>query len=52
MRIVHDSFVTYPAKERELTLPVQNGEELNNLLSCVTTAQGDMTPNIHYVLLP
>ena len=47
MRVVHDHFVTLPAKAGELSLPVQNGEELNNLLSCVTTVQGDMSPNIH-----
>ena len=46
MRVVHDNFVILPAKARELALPVQNDEELNNLLSCVTTAQSDMSPNI------
>ena len=47
MCIVHDNFVTLPAKAGVLALPVQNGKELNNQLSCVTTAQGDMSPNIH-----
>ena len=47
MRVVHDNFVTLLAKARELVLPVQNGEELNNLLSCVTTAQSDMSSNIY-----
>ena len=47
MRVVHDNFVTLPAKAWELALPVQNGEEFNNLLSCVTTTQGDISPNIH-----
>ena len=36
-----------PASALELALAVQNGEELNNLLHCVTTAQGYMLPNIH-----
>ena len=30
MRVAHDNFVTLLAKSGELTLPVQNGEELNN----------------------
>ena len=47
MHVVHDNFVTLVAAARELALAVQNGEEFNNLLSCVTTAQGDMLPNIH-----
>ena len=47
MRVVHDNFVTLPANARELALAVQNGEELNNLLYCVTTAQYDMLQNIH-----
>ena len=47
MRVAHDNFVTLPAKARELALVVQIDEELNNLLSCVTVAQGDMLPNIH-----
>ena len=46
MRVVHDNFVTLSAKARELALPVHIGEELNNLFSCLTTAQGDMLPNI------
>ena len=41
-----DNFVTPPANTRELTLAMQNDEQLNNLLSCVTTAQGNMS-NIH-----
>ena len=45
--IVHDNFVTLPANLRQLALVGQNGEELNNLFSCATTAQGDMLPNIH-----
>ena len=45
MRVVHDNFVALPANARELTLAVQNGEELNNL-SCIATAQSDMLPNI------
>ena len=47
MRIVDHNFVTLPANARELALAVQNDEDLNNLFSCVTTAQGDMLPNIH-----
>ena len=47
MRVLHDNFVTLPANARELAFAVQNGEELHNLLPCVTTAQGDMLPNIH-----
>ena len=47
MCVVHDNFMALPSNARELALAVQNGEELNNLLSCVTTAQGDMLPNIH-----
>ena len=47
MHVVHDNFVTLPANARELALAVENDEELNNLLSCVTTAQGDMVPSIH-----
>ena len=31
---------------RELALALQNDEQLNDLLSCVTTAQGNMS-NIH-----
>ena len=44
---IDDNFVTLPTNAQELALAVQNGEELNNLLSCITTAQGDMLPNIH-----
>ena len=47
MLIVHDNFVTLPANLRQLALVGQNGEELNNLFSCATAAQGDMLPNIH-----
>ena len=47
MLVVLDNFVTLLANARELALAVQNGEELNNILSCVTTAQDDMLPNIH-----
>ena len=47
MSVVHDNFVTLRAKVRKLALPVQNDKELNNLLSCVITARGDMSPNIH-----
>ena len=46
MRVVHDNFVTLPVNARELALAVQNGEELNNLLFCITTVQGDMLPNM------
>ena len=46
MRVVHDNFVALPANARELALAVQNREELNNLLSCVTSAQGDILLNI------
>ena len=45
MYVVHDNFVTLPANARELALAVQKVED--NLLSCVTTAQGDMLPNIY-----
>ena len=41
-----DNFATFPANTRELALALQNDEQLNNLLSCVTTAQGNMS-NIH-----
>ena len=51
MRVVHDNFVNLRAKAGELVLPVQNGEELNTGLSCVTSTQDDMSPNIHQVLL-
>ena len=47
MCMVHDDFMTLTANAGELALAVQNGEELNNLLSYVTTAQGDMLANIH-----
>ena len=47
MRVLHDNFVTLPTNARELALAMQNDEELNNLLSCVTTAQGNMLSNIH-----
>ena len=47
MSVAHDNFETLRAKVRGLVLPVQNDKELNNLLSCVTTARGDMSPNIH-----
>ena len=50
MLIVHDNFVTLPANVRELALEGQNGEELNNLFFCATTAQGDMLSNIHQVI--
>ena len=46
MHVVHDNFVALPANARELALAVQNREELNNLLSCVTTAQGGILLNI------
>ena len=39
MRLVHDNFMTLPAKARELALPES--------WDCVTTAQGDMSPNIY-----
>ena len=47
MFVVHDNFVTLQASAPELALAVQNDEELDSLLSCVTTPQGDMLPNIH-----
>ena len=44
MLVVHDNFVTLPAIARELALPES--------WHCVTTTQGDMSSNIHQVLLP
>ena len=40
MGLIHDNFESLPANIRELTLAVRNDEELNNLLPCVTIAQG------------
>ncbi|XP_010195746.2 histone H2A-beta, sperm-like [Colius striatus] len=37
---------------RHIQLAVRNDDELNSLLSCVTIAQGGVTPNIHSQLLP
>ena len=37
---------------RHIQLAVRNDEELNNLLSGVTIAQGGVLPNINAVLLP
>ena len=37
---------------RHLQLAVRNDEELNNLLSHVTFAEGGVLPNIQAVLLP
>ena len=47
MRVLHNNFVALPANARELSLAVQNDEELNDLLSCVITTQGNMLSNIH-----
>ena len=47
MRITHDNFGSLQANARELALAVQNNEQLKDLLSCVTIAQGDMLSNIH-----
>ena len=47
MRVLHNNFLTLPANARELSLAVQNDEELNDLLSCVITTQGNMLSNIH-----
>ena len=47
MRLIHDNFGSLPGNERELALAVRNDEKLNNLLSCMTTAQGGMLSNIH-----
>ena len=40
MGLIHNNFDSLPANVRELTLAVRNDEELNNLLPCVTIAQG------------
>ncbi|KAK2720814.1 hypothetical protein QYM36_004627 [Artemia franciscana] len=39
-------------KTRHLQLAIRNDEELNELLSGVTIAQGGVLPNIQAVLLP
>ena len=41
MPAIGDNFMTLPANARELALAVGNNEESNNLLTCVTIAQGD-----------
>ena len=47
MRVIHENCGSIPANARELALAVENDEELNNLLSCVTIAQGSMLSNVH-----
>ena len=44
-------FRTLPTNAWELALAVRNDEELDNLLCCLTIAQGSMLSNIHQVLL-
>ena len=46
-RVMHDNFGSLPANMRELTLAVRNEEQLNDLWSFVTIAQGGMLSNIH-----
>ena len=52
MRVIHDNFGSFQANTRELTVAVRNDEQLNNLWSFVTIAQGGMLSNIQQVLLP
>ena len=40
MGLIRNNFDSLPANVRELTLAVRSDEELNNLLPCVTIAQG------------
>ena len=42
MPVIADNFMTLSANARELALAIRNNEESNNLLICVTIAQGDM----------
>ena len=52
MHLIHDNFGSLPANARELAYAVQNNEQLNNLWSFVTIAQGGILSNIHQCLLP
>ena len=52
MRVIHDNFGSFQANTRELTVVVRNDEQLKNLWSFVTIAQGGMLSNTHKVLLP
>ena len=47
MHVIHDNFESLPANARELALAVQNDEQLKNLWSFVTIAQGGLLSNIH-----
>ena len=48
MRVIYDNFGSLPTIARELAVAVRNDEQLNNLWSFETIAQG----GIHEVLLP
>ena len=49
MRVIHDNFESLPVNARELALAVRSNEQLHNLWSFATIAQGGMLSNIHYL---
>ena len=52
MRVIHDNFGNLPTNAWELALAVQNDDELNNLLPCISVGQGGMLSNTHSVFFP
>ena len=46
-RVIHDNFGSLPANARDLVLAMRNDEQLKNLLSFVTIAQGRLLSNIN-----
>ena len=49
MRVIHDNFESLPVNARDLALAVRSNEQLHNLWSFATIAQGGMLSNIHYL---
>ena len=47
MFVLHDNFGSLLANVQELALAVRNNEQLKNLLSFLTIAQGGLLSNIH-----